>query len=218
MESKKYIKAIIKKLKCSNQKKKEIRKELESDIHIARENGESLEQVYQRMGSPIEVAEDFNANFSAAEQKRGRREKGLKLVVFVVGIIILLLALIYWYLPKTYDFDDSKIFTREVVENQMQKIINVVDNKDYKSLQNDYTATELKAYLTEETIEGTKQQVGEDWGGLVSYDDWYMVELHQRNMKMAVVQVKATYEKVSAIYRITFDTDMKIVGFYIYRW
>ena len=67
MNQEKYVIAVLKKLKCSGSKKKEIRKELESDIAAALENGESLEEIMARMGSPASLAGEFNDNFSKEE-------------------------------------------------------------------------------------------------------------------------------------------------------
>lgn len=54
-----YLKMISQHLCCSEERKKEIVKELESDIRIAMENGESWEEIKGRMGTPEEIAEEF---------------------------------------------------------------------------------------------------------------------------------------------------------------
>lgn len=59
-----YLKHIAQNLLCEVAKKNEIVKELESDIQIALEQGESWEDIQKRMGTPEEIAEEFNDNFS----------------------------------------------------------------------------------------------------------------------------------------------------------
>ncbi len=72
MEQKAYIRAVMRALKCSGTKKKEIRKQLESDIGIALEEGRPVAEVLEEMGSAAEVA------------------------VLLLGVGIFL----YWWLPK----------------------------------------------------------------------------------------------------------------------
>ena len=57
MNAKQYINGIVQKIKCSGEKKKEIRKQLFTDINFRLEQGESLEDIISRMGSIKEIAE-----------------------------------------------------------------------------------------------------------------------------------------------------------------
>lgn len=61
--SEKYVRLVVKKLKCSKGKREEIRKQLEADVRAEAENGEQLEDIVERMGSPEEIAEEFNSSF-----------------------------------------------------------------------------------------------------------------------------------------------------------
>lgn len=216
MEQKAYIKSITRKLNCSKKKKEEIRKELESDINIARENGETLAVIYQRMGNPIEVAKDFNSNFSEQEKKAGKREKAVKITAVILAAVAILAALIYWYLPKTVEMDDSSVFAKDEVESKTEQIIELLNDKSYETLQNEYAADYMKAYLTEETMNSVIQKTGGDWGALVSYGSPYMAELTQKGKKFAVIQLNVSYENASITYRITFDEQMKLAGLYMW--
>ena len=64
MNRDKYVKAVIKKLKCSSRKKAEIKRELESNIQTALESDESWQQIEERMGTPYSQAMEFNENLS----------------------------------------------------------------------------------------------------------------------------------------------------------
>ena len=67
MNKEKYIRLVLKNLKCSTAKKNEIKKELESDIVSAEESGEALDEIMARMGTPNSLAAEFNDNFSPEE-------------------------------------------------------------------------------------------------------------------------------------------------------
>lgn len=56
MNKKQYIKKVIRLLGCSRQQKRKIQLDLENDIEMALKQGESLEDIMQRMGTPEEVA------------------------------------------------------------------------------------------------------------------------------------------------------------------
>ena len=50
MNKKQYIKKVIRLLGCSRQQKRKIQLDLENDIEMALKQGESLEDIIQRMG------------------------------------------------------------------------------------------------------------------------------------------------------------------------
>ena len=75
MNQEKYIRLVLKKLKCSGRKKNDIKKELESDIISAKENGETFDGIMARMGTPELLASEFNDNFSPEELKAEKTRK-----------------------------------------------------------------------------------------------------------------------------------------------
>lgn len=83
-----YLKNIEQNLICEDEKKKEIIKELESDIRIALEQGELWDEVQARMGTPEEIAEEFNDNFPE-DYLQPKKKK-----VFVLAGIVVLLAVL----------------------------------------------------------------------------------------------------------------------------
>ena len=60
MNGKKYIKSIVKNLKCFKTKREDIKRQLEADFQAAMETGETLEEIQVRMGMPENVAKEFN--------------------------------------------------------------------------------------------------------------------------------------------------------------
>ena len=102
-----YVNKIVRKIKCSSARRKEIRKQLQMDIELRMQQGESLEQVMSQMGDIREIADSFNENISAAEKKKYI----LKKIFTIVAIIIIFLGMIaigvYRALPKSVAIEDS---------------------------------------------------------------------------------------------------------------
>lgn len=59
MTAGKYVNQIVKRIKCSKNKRMEIRQQLLSELSAEVENGADLEQVLQRMGTVNEIAREF---------------------------------------------------------------------------------------------------------------------------------------------------------------
>ena len=127
--NKKYIYQIIKKLKCSGKKRREIKRQMLSEME------ESISDGSYGMGNPVEIAEEFNQSFSAEEKKAYKREKRLK----VAGIIALLLfvaaGILWWMLPKQIWLEDSKVFDKTKVLEQAEVVIDYLDEDNYTALQ-----------------------------------------------------------------------------------
>ena len=79
-----YVNKIVRKIKCSTARRKEIRKQLQMDIELRMQQGESLEQIMSQMGDIKEIADSFNENISAAEKKKYTLKKILTIVAVVV--------------------------------------------------------------------------------------------------------------------------------------
>lgn len=79
MTAKQYVENVGSFLQCRLSKKKEVQKQLLSNINDAVEKGESLEEEFERMGIAWEMAIKYNDNFRKAEKKAAKREKRLKI-------------------------------------------------------------------------------------------------------------------------------------------
>lgn len=215
MNQEQYVKAVLKKLKCSGQKKKEIRREMEADIAAALEGGETWDEVRSRMGEAAAVASEFNDNFSKEELRAAKRRKGLAVAGIVAAVLIALLAVGFFIIPKSYPIDQRGNYSEEAVTERAKTIIDCFSEEDYEALQ-DMCATEKMAeVMTEENLSATKSIFGDDWGSLVSYGNAYTAEIVQMGTSMAVVQINATYENTAITYTISLDRDLKLCGFYM---
>lgn len=79
MTAEKYVKKIIRRIKCSGGKKKEIEKQLLMDIKARLNEGEPLENIFSQMGTVEEIAKSFNESISPMEQKSIKETGLLKL-------------------------------------------------------------------------------------------------------------------------------------------
>lgn len=214
MEKSKYLRMICKKLRCGTAKKKEIVKQIESDISIAMEGGKSFEEVMENMGNPVEVAREFNENFSEEEVKLGKRQKRLKTAGIILGVIIVLLAVIFWILPKAGMLSDSNTFSEEELTKKAKEVIKLIDENDMEAL-NPLMTEQMQEFLTEEILQGSKTAISDDFGAFLSWGKVYSAEISQAGMKTAVLEITVSYENAVVTYRLSFDENMLLSGLYM---
>ncbi len=209
-----YIKDVMKKIRCGGAKKKEIKKQLETDIAMRLEQGASLEEVLEEMGSAKEFAEGFNENLSAEEKRKYRLAKIGKIVLAIIIVLVVIVAGISRMLPKTIAIEDSQYFDKAKVESSMLETISLLDADDYEALQ-DNAIPAMASTLNEETIVPIKEKMAENFGKPVSYGTAYIVELVQNHTHYAVGEIMVAYENVSVTYRLTYDEQMRLAGLYM---
>lgn len=127
MDEKRYVNAAARKIKCGGRRKKEIKKQLLTDIQVRVKQGERLEEIITQMGTAEEIAESFNENISAGEQRRYTRNKICKIVIPIVLILVLFVLLVFWMFPKTVSIEKSRYFDAEQVEAAMKETIELLD-------------------------------------------------------------------------------------------
>lgn len=214
MTATRYVKAIVRKIKCGSKKKKEIEKQLLQDIDMRVQQGEKLEDIISQMGTVREIADSFNENISPKEQKRYTRNKILKIVIPIVAILAILAYLVYWLLPKGIAIEDSRRFDKTQVENAMKETVELLDAGDYVSLQRNATE-QMKDILNAEILESAKRQISDNWGERLQFGNIYIAELTQMNSHYVVGEITVTYDNVSVIYRLTYNEDMQLTGLYM---
>lgn len=214
MDADKYVNAIARKIKCGGKRKKEIKKQLMTDIDMRMKQGEQLEEIILQMGTVKEIADGFNENISSKEQKRYARYKVLKIVLPIVVVLVFLVLYGYWMLPKSFDIGQSKCFDQEQVEAAMKETIELLDAGDYAALQ-ESAIPQMQSLLNAETMDKAKGALSDDWGERKQFGTVYMVEVVQGNMHFAVGEITVAYENVSATYRLTYDEKMRLSGIYV---
>lgn len=210
----KYIKAVVKRLKCSESKKKEIARQLKSDIQIAMENGETVEDIISGMGTPESMAADFNDNFTDSEVAAARKIRRWKILGAAAAIMVVAVVGVYWCFPRGKMLEESTSFNKGEVQQQTERIVALFDEGDYAQL-GELSNEAMQKIVLQDTLEEVKAQISSDWGEFQTFGKSYMIEMSQMGKKYATVQINASYENVSVMYTITFDKDMKLAGFYV---
>lgn len=207
----KYIKEIYKALRCNKAEKKRIINDLRSDIMIAIEEGESFEDIEERLGTPTDYAKEFNENLGIVKKSNKRLFIGLG-----CGLVLAIVCFIgYQYLttPKTILLQDSKIFNAQEVFDLSDKAVSYLTNKDYTGLESMFSDV-IKQNTSEEEIFGVYDQLGEI-GSFKKISDRQFVEYKDKSGVAAVGDVVVEYEKRTIIYRLSFNEDLQIIGLYM---
>ncbi len=212
MNAEKYVKEIVKRLKCTGTKRKEIGSQLLSDIAARREQGESLEQIMESMGQPQEIADAFWQDFSDADKKAYRRGKIVRTVSEIILALIASSLLAWWLMPKPAALGDD--LSQEEIAASVEQVITLLNEGDFDGLQ-DMAVDKLKSKLTPEVIDPVRQQISQDWGEMQSIGKTYVQGMKQKGTLIIVTQTDAIYENVSVVYTISFDEDLKLGGLYI---
>ncbi len=212
MKAEKYAGQVTKYLKCSGGRKKEIKKQITSDIQAAVEEGSPLERVIRDMGEPKELAAEFNESFSEAEQKAARRSKRGKIIAAVLIALGALALLVWWALPKMKYLSDSKIFSEEQVRERAEQILVMFHEEDESGMRT-YLSEPMSEIMTQENMAQMKLFIGDEWGEMNNIGNSYLIEISQMGKKYAMIQMTVSYKNVSVTYTMTFDRDMKLAGF-----
>lgn len=215
MNQKTYIDAVCRHLKCTKGKKKEIARQLESDIASAAEHGETIDEICERMGSAKEVAAEFNENMPEKELKKVKKNRILTIIGIVVVILLGIGLLAYWMYPKTKTIEESKVFTQEQVEEKAMAVVMALYTEDYDILQNEYASEVMKTFVTKENMDAAKTQLDVDWKAAIGFGNSYAAVVHQYGKEYAVTEMTVTYGEDSVIYVITFNSDYKLEGLYM---
>lgn len=214
MNAEKYVNQIVKKVKCSHKKRIEIKQQLLSDILAREKSGEALEQIIDDMGTPKEIAEEFNQNLSKEERKAYTKAVVLKWISIAALVVLLLIAYVWWAIPKYSEFGSSGRFSQSVVEEKAKDVIDLLNQNDYDTLQG-MSEDRMKTVLTQETMDKAKTMVNNDWGSMQGIGTVYTAEFKQSGKLYAIAQVGVTYENVDVIYTISFDEDMELAGVFM---
>ena len=188
MTKQRYIKRVGRALECAPAKKREILRQLDSDIGIALGEGRELRQILEEMGTPRVLAGEFNEAVAAGT--------------------------VYWMLPKERNIEDSKVFDAAQVQSRAEEVIALFSAEEYETLEG-YASEELREALAGTSFSVIRGYIGEDWGELQSMGRIYMVEIRERNKAYAAVQVNVSYENVNVTFTLSFNRQMELYGFYV---
>lgn len=209
-----YTKKIARHLLCSSTKKKEIIKQIQSDISIKLEEGVSPDTIIQQMGTPKDVAMEFNENFDDREKKKIKRNKRLIIAAAAVAAVVVVAVWVYWMLPKATDIKDSESFSAAEVRAKAEYIIEALNDKEYDVVDSNMSKI-LKDVMAARDLEKYMDDLCSDWGEFKAFGNCYITEVEQRGENFAMAQLNASYENISVTFTLTFDKDMKLAGIYL---
>lgn len=209
-----YVQKVGKLLRCSKAKRKEIEKQLMAEIQSEMEQKEDFSGLVKRMGTPKELAEEFNHSFSEEEKKKYKREKRIRNMGILAVILLLLAGGIYWYMPKTIAIEKSKVFQKETIQEKAKDVIQMLDDGRYEEVKA-WSDGAMQKVLTEDMIKEAREAIGPDWGDFQSFGNAYMVQYMRMGKTMAVIEMNVSYENASVTYTISFNKDMTIAGLWM---
>lgn len=214
MNADQYVNAVARKIRCDGKRKKEIKRQLLTDLHMRLEQGEKLEEIISQMGTVQEMADGFNESISQNEQKKYRRNKVLKIVIPIVAVLLLLAAFACWMLPRGYAIEQSEYFDEIQVETAMKETVELLDAESYGALQEN-AISQMKSYLNKQEMDKVKGQLSGDWGERQQFGTAYMTEIVQGNTHLAVGEITVVYENITVTYRLSYDEEMRLAGLYV---
>lgn len=214
MNAEKYVNQIAKKVKCGHKKRIEIKQQLLSDVSAREKNGETLEQIIEDMGTPKAIADEFNQNLPKEERRAYTKGIALKCIAIAALVLLLVIAYIWWAIPKYSEFGSSGRFSQSVVEERSKDVVDLLNQNDYDTLQG-MSEERMKAVLTQETMDNAKAMVNNDWGSMQRIGTMYTAEFKQGGKLYAIAQVSVAYENVDVIYTLSFNEDMELAGVFM---
>ena len=214
MSAEKYVKDIVSKIKCSGTKRKEIEAQLLSDISMRMEQGETLEQIMESMGTAQEIADAFCQDMSETERKAQRKKKvGVIVAAIVIGAF-LLCAYVWWVFPKSLNIKDVESVSKQAVDAQVETVVTLLNENDFETLRG-MAVDEMQNALTQETIDKARNPISDDWGEMLMIGSTYAQGMKQKGRVFIVTQTDVMYENVSVTYTITFDENLRLAGIYM---
>lgn len=214
MNAEKYVKDIVSKIKCTGTKKKEIEKQLLSDISMRMGQGESLEKIMESMGTAQEIADAFSQDMPETERKIQRKKKIGMIITAAVIVVFLLCAYVWWVFPKSLDIQNVESVTEETVDAQVETVVTLLNENDFEALRG-MAVDEMQNVLTQEIIDKARDSISDNWGEMLAIGSTYAQGVQQKGRIFIFTQTDVMYENVSVVYTITFDEDLKLAGVYM---
>ena len=178
------------------------------------EQGESLEQIMESMGTAQEIADAFSQNLPEAEHKACQRKKATIIVGAIAAGLVLLGSYIWWLFPKPYNVENNEQLSEDAVAVKVEMVVRLLDENDFETLQTE-SVEELQNILTREVIDQVRVSMSDHWGERLAIGSTYMQGMKQKGKVLVVTQTDVMYENISVVYTITFDENLRLAGVYM---
>lgn len=93
-------------------------------------------------------------------KKKYIKNKIINIAASIILILVVLVCFVYWILPRGIDIENSVYFNKTQVENAI---------------------AQMQTVLNEESMEGAKKQISDDWGERPQFGNSYIAEIVQQN-------------------------------------
>ncbi len=107
-------------------------------------------------------------------------------------------------------------FDEEKVKTLAESTITLFNNSEYDKIRDELTREDLKAALTADVLNDAKAQIMPNAGAFVEFSGSSIVGQKDKDGNDYVVAViAAKYENQKVTYTISFDENMKLIGFFL---
>lgn len=212
MTEQQFLRQIKRLLHCKGDKKREILRQLESDIASAKEGGKSWEEIRQEWGTPEQFVSEFNED--------GRDiKKGKRILIGSVAVLVLFacVAAGVWF-AHSHEKNGGQQLTKNV---ETQKIPDVV-----REAITDFSDDAYEKFITRCDAKMQAAFSKKNWEDAQKIASSQMIEkaenekllsvtqTTQAGWDLKVYQVAVEYGKRQIVYTISLDTENLIAGFY----
>lgn len=225
MEQQKYIQKTAKKLQCNKERRSEFTRQLTSDIESALEYGEEWNAIQERLGTPEEVARDFNENLGEAATSYRKKRALLLGLAIGIGTVLLLIVVVFGILHFTWS-DNNKnsaatspaptgdTLIKETAIQLSHEVIDQFNADDYEAIlaRGD---DKLKLTLSPEALQQAKDQIMAEAGEFQSIEKDYATRILEKEVTYTTVQTKVRYTNQTVVFTISWDDQNQMCGFYL---
>ena len=212
MTEQQFLRQIKRLLHCKGDKKREILRQLESDIASAKEGGKSWEEIRQEWGTPEQFVSEFNED--------GRDiKKGKRILIGSVAVLVLFacVAAGVWF-AHSHEKNGGQQLTKNV---ETQKIPDVV-----REAITDFSDDAYEKFIARCDAKMQAAFSKKNWKDAQKIASSQMIEkaenekllsvtqTTQAGWDLKVYQVAVEYGKRQIVYTISLDTENLIAGFY----
>ncbi len=134
-----------------------------------------------------------------------------KLVSIILALTLFLALFVGCSGPSLSDkFDEAK------VKSAAEDAINLLNNKEFEKFCTELPSDDLKSAITVDVMKNAIAQVMPDAGKFVEFSSESVVgQKDKEGNECAVAVIVAKYENQKVTYTISYNEQMKLIGFYL---
>jgi len=115
---------------------------------------------------------------------------------------------------QTETAQEQTPFDVQVVEQHVMATIERFEKDDITGLQNEATP-ELRPHLTAEQVTGAKAEFAPKWGARAGVGKPLMTAGKEDGKWYVICELAVGYKATAVVYRLTYDENMKLAGFFV---